>query len=288
MAESILIKLGGAAATDGRQLESLAREIDALAGPVAVVHGGGQEVSELSRTLGLEPVFHDGIRMTSEAEMDVVEMVLAGVANKRLVRRLTSGGLDAVGICGADGGLVTGKPVADAEGNPSRTATVSGVRPFLVRDLWVCGYVPVIAPTSTDGQGRSVNINADDVAFALAGAMGVRSLVFLSDVDGVLVDGEVVPSLTPAMALAQIASGQITGGMIPKVKNATTAIARGVAQVVIGRYERSGDLAALLGGARGTAIVSDDPTPARAGESADRQTNTNDREPAGGSGQEQP
>jgi acetylglutamate kinase len=253
---SILIKLGGTAATDETQIAALAREIADLEGPVAIVHGGGKEVSELSRTLGLEPVFHDGIRMTSEAEMDVVEMVLSGVANKRLVRRLARAGLAAVGVSGADGGMVTGNRVADAEGRPSRTATVAGVNPILIRDLWICGYVPVIASPATDAAGEAVNINADDVAFALAGAMGVGSLVFLSDVDGVIVEGEVVASLTPAMAAAQIAAGHISGGMIPKVRNATTAIERGVAQVVIGRYGRNGDLRELLGGSRGTAIVS--------------------------------
>lgn len=252
---SIVIKLGGTAATDPAILEKLGRELAALDAPVAVVHGGGREVSELSRTLGLEPVFHDGVRMTSEAEMDAVEMVLCGVANKRLVRRLVASGVAAVGISGADAGMVTGSPITDATGAPSRTATVTGVNPLLVRDLWVTGYVPVIASPASDEYGAAVNINADDVAFALAGAMGAGSLVFLSDVDGVLVEGEVVPSLTPAMAEAQVAAGHISGGMIPKVRNAATAVAHGVSQVVIGRYERSGDLRALLTAGRGTAII---------------------------------
>ena len=252
---SIVIKLGGTAATDPAILEKLGRELAALDAPVAVVHGGGKEVSELSRTLGLEPVFHDGVRMTSEAEMDAVEMVLCGVANKRLVRRLVAAGVAAVGISGADAGMVTGSPITDATGAPSRTATVTGVNPLLVRDLWVTGYVPVIASPASDEYGAAVNINADDVAFALAGAMGAGSLVFLSDVDGVLVEGEVVPSLTPAMAEAQVAAGHISGGMIPKVRNAATAVAHGVSQVVIGRYERSGDLRALLAAGRGTAII---------------------------------
>lgn len=253
---SIVIKLGGTAATEPAGLAKLGRELTELDVPVAIVHGGGKEVSELSRTLGLEPVFHDGIRMTSDAEMDAVEMVLCGVANKRLVRRLVAAGVPAVGVSGADGGMVTGSRVPDATGAPSRTATVAGVNPLLVRDLWVCGYVPVIASPASDDAGEAVNINADDVAFALAGAMGAGSLVFLSDVDGVLVDGEVLPSLTPAMAEAQVAAGHVSGGMIPKVRNAATAVEHGVSQVVIGRYERSGDLRALLGGSRGTAIIS--------------------------------
>ncbi len=254
-ASSILIKLGGTAASRIETLEALARDLAATGSDVAIVHGGGKEVSELSRRLGLEPVFRDGVRMTTEPEMDVVEMVLSGLANKRLVRRLLGTGLNAVGISGADAGLVLGERISDAAGNRSRTARVSGMRIQLVRDLWSHGYLPVIASPATDADGQAVNINADDVAFALAGALEVESLVFLSDVPGVLIDGEPVPALTAAMAEARIAAGEISGGMIPKVRNAMTAIERGVRQVVIGDYTRAGDLRSLVSGGRGTAIV---------------------------------
>jgi acetylglutamate kinase len=252
---SILVKLGGAAATSFDQLEALARELVTYDSHLVIVHGGGKEVSELSLRLGLEPVFHEGIRMTSEAEMDVVEMVLGGVANKRLVRRLVRHGLRAVGISGADGGLVTGGRIRDAAGGASRTARIASVDPRLVNDLWQHGYVPVLASPSSDERGEAVNINADDVAFALAGALGVASLVFLSDVPGVLIDGEPAASLTPAMVTAWIEQGAISGGMIPKATNAVTALEQGVDQVVIGRYEREGDLARLLDGSLGTAII---------------------------------
>ncbi len=253
---SILMKLGGTAAANDEALESLAHELAVTGAHVAIVHGGGREVSELSRRLGLEPVFHEGIRMTTEAEMDVVEMVLSGVANKRLVRRLLAAGLKAVGISGADAGTVRGERICDASGNRSRTARVQSAEPFLVRDLWARDYVPVISSPASDAAGAAVNINADDVAFALAGALHVDSLVFLSDVPGVMIDGHHVGSLNPAMAEAGIRTGEISGGMIPKVRNALTAIDRGVSQVVIGDYVRSGDLAALLRGERGTTIVS--------------------------------
>ena len=252
---SLLMKLGGTAATQTEQLEMLARELGSVGGPIAIVHGGGKEVSEISRRFGLEPVFHDGIRMTSEAEMDVVEMVLCGLANKRLVRHLLRCGVNAVGISCADARIVTGERVRDAEGRRSRTARIAAMSPDLIRDLWAGGYVPVIASPASDAAGDAVNINADDVAFALAGAMSVGSLLFLSDVPGVIIDGEPVVSLTPAMAIAQIARGEISGGMIPKVRNAMTALEHGVAQVVIGSYERRGDLRALLDGNRGTAII---------------------------------
>ena len=252
---SVLVKLGGTAASRVETLEALARDLAASGSRIAIVHGGGKEVSELSRRLGLEPVFRDGIRMTTEPEMDVVEMVLSGLANKRLVRRLLAVGLNAVGISGADAGFILGERISDAAGNRSRTARVAGMKVQIVRDLWSHGYVPVIASPATDADGEAVNINADDVAFALAGALRVESLVFLSDVPGVLIDGEPIPALTAAMAEAQIAAGEISGGMIPKVRNAITAIDRGVRQVVIGDYTRTGDLRSLVSGGRGTAIV---------------------------------
>ncbi|MFW5689048.1 MAG: acetylglutamate kinase [Spirochaetota bacterium] len=255
---SILIKLGGTAASSVAALEALADDLVAAPGTIAIVHGGGKEVSELSRRFGLEPVFHNGVRMTSEAEMDAVEMVLSGVANKRLVRRLSKRGLPAVGISGADAGLLVGTRVPDPAGALSRTATIASVNPKLVRDLWSAGYVPVISSPGSDANGEAVNINADDAAFALAGALEVGSLLFVSDVPGVIIENEPVVSLTPAMAAAGIGTEQISGGMVPKVQNAITALAHGVAQVVIGNYERTGDLRLLLEGKRGTAIVAED------------------------------
>lgn len=253
---SVLLKLGGTAASNDAALRALAGELADAGMHAAIVHGGGKEVSELSRRLGLEPVFHEGIRMTTEAEMDVVEMILSGIANKRLVRRLLAAGLRAIGISGADAGTIRGERIPDASGNRSRTARVESAEPRLIHDLWAHGYVPVISSPASDAAGEAVNINADDVAFALAGALHVDSLVFLSDVPGVMMNGRNVGSLNPAMAEAGIRAGQISGGMIPKVRNALTAIERGVSQVVIGDYVRSGDLAALLHGERGTTIVS--------------------------------
>lgn len=255
MTDSTIIKLGGRAVTDALTLRAFASEIAASTHAVAVVHGGGAELSELSTRLGMEPRFVDGIRMTSEAEMRLVDMVLAGLVNKRLVRALCGAGVRAVGCAGADAGTIEGTPVTNEDGSPSFTGTVESVRADLIRHLWSGGYVPVVAPPSSGPGATPLNINADDVALALAGATGTRSLVFLSDVDGVRIDGEIVNSLTPLMAEAQIASGEISGGMIPKVRNAIGSLSRGVGQVVIGSYVRAGDLSRLVEGTRGTTIL---------------------------------
>ena len=114
--------------------------------------------------------------------------------------------------------------------------------------------MPIVSSPSTDPAGEAVNINADDVAFAIAEAVRAEALVFLSDVPGVLIEGEPLPVLTPAEVQQHLESGTITGGMIPKVRNALTAVSRGVKRVVIGAFEQKGDLARLLAGSTGTTI----------------------------------
>ena len=251
---SVIVKLGGAAALHQHHVDALVADMRGIASGRLLVHGGGAEVSSLSAALGLNPVFSNGIRMTSDAEMDVVEMVLSGTANKRLVRRFIAGGIPAVGISGADGGIVIGSRINDASGSPTRTAVVERVDTRLIDHLWNGGFMPIVSSPSTDPAGEAVNINADDVAFAIAEAVRAEALVFLSDVPGVLIEGEPLPVLTPAEVQQHLESGTITGGMIPKVRNALTAVSRGVKRVVIGAFEQKGDLARLLAGSTGTTI----------------------------------
>jgi acetylglutamate kinase len=257
----VVIKLGGTAAGQTKAMRSLAAELVGHDGHIILVHGGGKEVSALSERLGHTPLFENGVRMTSGAEMDVVEMVLSGLANKRLVRLLLAAGLPAVGISGADGGLVTGTPVADALGKPSLTGTVAGVRFGLLEALLAAGYLPVVAPPASSPEFTALNINADDVAFAIAEAASASCMLFLSDVPGVMIDGAVVSTLTPSECSKHITSGAISGGMIPKINNAVTAVAEGVGRVVIGNYEgrskEEGELVELIEGNRGTVITTD-------------------------------
>ena len=256
--ELLVIKLGGAAADHEPSLTALARELAALArgrARIVLVHGGGAEVSALSRRLGLEPRFRDGIRITTPEEMPYVDMVLCGAVNKRLVRVLGAAGLRAVGLSGSDGPMFTGAPLAGAAAAGNRTAAVAQVDTRLPRLLVEHGYLPVIAPTSVQPPARAVNINADAVALRLAPALAADRLLFLSDVPGILKDGAVLAALTPHRAAAEIADGTIGGGMIPKVEAALHALAQGVRRVVIGRFGAPGDLASLLTGAAGTTML---------------------------------
>ena len=260
--EVLVIKLGGAAADHEPSLNAFTRELAALveAGTrVVLVHGGGAEVSALSRRVGLQPRFRDGVRITTPEEMPYVDMVLCGAVNKRLVRTLGAAGLHAVGLSGSDGPMFTGAPLdgaaAAAQGN--HTAEVERVDARLPSLLIEHGYLPVIAPTSVQPPARAVNINADTVALRLAPALGADRLLFLSDVPGILKDGAALAALTPDQAAAEIASGTITGGMIPKVDAALYALAQGVRRVVIGQFAAPGDLVNLLTGAAGTTMLPD-------------------------------
>jgi acetylglutamate kinase len=250
--KSVLVKLGGRAADREECLRELFAEMAALSDRFRflLVHGGGAEVTRLSRSLGIEAVFKDGVRQTSPDEMDIVEMVLSGKVNKRLVRLCRGSGLNAVGVSGPDGGIFTGR-LLDPE---SRTAEVDAIDRGLLDLLLENGYLPVISPTSMDGEGRGVNINADAVAFRLASELVSFSLVFLSDIPGIMMDGKLIPEISAAEGQDLIGRGVITGGMIPKVHSSLEAIQRGVEHVIIGQYEKQGALQSLLEGKMGTRI----------------------------------
>ncbi|MGA2765765.1 MAG: acetylglutamate kinase [Spirochaetia bacterium] len=256
-AKSVLIKIGGKAADNEAALAALAEEMGALSKDhrFLLVHGGGAEVTALSRKLGIESVFTNGLRQTSSTEMDVVDMVLAGKVNKHLVRLLRIHGLDAVGLSGSDGGILKGKSVGNLpDGSLSRTAEVAGVDGRLLKLLTDNGFLPVIASPSMDSEGLAMNLNADTAAFSLAVALSCAALVFLSDIPGIISDGNVIRQLTVSEARALSSSGVISGGMVPKVSASLDALDRGVQTVIIGQYEESGSLAALLNGRQGTRI----------------------------------
>lgn len=254
-APTAVIKLGGRALEEAALRSVFATELRSLAGSwrVIVVHGGGAEVTAMSRRLGHEPRFHAGIRLTTVAEMEVVDMVLAGSANKRLVRALSAAGVRAVGICGSDGPTLAARPEAAPAG--TRTGRIEGVDTRLLATLIDAGYVPVVSPVCDDGTGGGVNVNADTAAFQVATSIDADALLFISDVDGVRKDGAVLRRLDPAAADGEIASGTITGGMVPKIRSSIAAVAAGVGRVHVGDYDAAGALRELLDGARGTVIA---------------------------------
>ncbi len=222
-------KLGGPALEDPRLLPPLAKEISAFDGEVALVHGGGRQVERLLKQLGIESKFIDGRRETSAAAMEVVEMVLSGTMNKALSAGLVEAGVLAAGISGRDGGLIGAAlvPGLGQVGSPEK------VNPAILEALWAAHFVPVISPVSAGPTGDAVNVNADEAAQWIARAIQAETLVFLSDVDGVILDGAPVTHLTEAAIEARTKDGAIHGGMAMKVRMALDAARSGIAAVVI-------------------------------------------------------
>jgi len=253
----VLVKIGGKAAENAAALACLADEMLFLSKGYRflLVHGGGAEVTALSRKLGMESVFANGLRQTTAAEMDVVDMVLAGKVNKQLVRLLRARGIDAVGLSGADGAILTGKSAGTLpDGSQSRTGEVDGVDGKLLTLLLDNDFLPVISSPAMDSTGLALNLNADTAAFAIAVRLSCSALVFLSDIPGIIADGSVIRELSAAQAGTLTATGVITGGMVPKVSASLEALDRGVQTVIIGQYEEAGSLAELLDGRKGTRI----------------------------------
>lgn len=232
---TLVVKIGGASLDDETLRERFAQDIVLLRWVgirVVVVHGGGKQVSGMLTRLGLEPEFIDGQRVTDEASLEVVEMVLGGSLNKSVVQVIENAGGRAVGITGKDGGLVTARRRG---GSPDLglVGDVVDVDVSLLRHL-LEDFIPVVAPLAASEDGQTLNINADPFAAALAVALKASKLILLSDVEGVKdAKGSVLSTLTPSRTQELIADGTIAGGMIPKVQNALAAVRSGVSKVHI-------------------------------------------------------
>jgi acetylglutamate kinase len=243
-AAPVVLKLGGRALESPGAGAQLAGDLAALHGGALLVHGGGAELSEWCRRLGLEPRFVDGLRATDAPTLEVAVAVLAGLANKRLVALLRAGGVDAVGLSALDGGIVEAGLHPDAEqlGAVGRVRAVHGE---LIEESLARGRVPVLASIGAC-EGALLNLNADDLAAALAGALRADALVLLSDVPGLMLEGRLVRRLDPDELDAALAGSQVTGGMRPKLRAARAALAQGVRQVHIAAWQGPGTLAAVL------------------------------------------
>ena len=229
-----VLKIGGNEVDDESFLDRLAKTVASLRDrQIVIVHGGGKEADELQRKLGIETRKVEGLRVTDEATLAVTEMVFCGRVNKRIVASLVGAGVDAIGVSGVDLGLVRVEKMAHPAGDLGRVGHIVSVRSEALQSLVSQGMTPVIAPVSLGLDGRIYNVNADHVAAAMAQALGAEALTFVTNVPGVLVDSQVVPSLTAADAQALVADGMIFGGMIPKVRAALDAVARGVCEARI-------------------------------------------------------
>lgn len=231
---TVVIKFGGHAMGSDEAMETFARDIVLMqqvgVNPV-IVHGGGPMINEMLDRLNIKSDFFNGKRVTDEPTMEIVEMVLSGRVNKRIVQAINKQGGQAVGLSGKDAKLIT----CDQE-NPKLglVGTPRNIDPTLLNHLFDANMIPVIAPLGSGDNGETFNINGDTAAGSIAAALNADRLLLLTDVSGVKnTDDETLTELTPKDIKDLIASGEISGGMIPKTETALNAIEGGVRAVVI-------------------------------------------------------
>jgi acetylglutamate kinase len=244
--KTIVVKYGGNAMT-GTGAHDFSQDIVLMKqtgiDPV-VVHGGGPQIGAMLKKLNIESKFIDGLRVTDEAAVEVVEMVLTGSINKQLVTNINAAGGRAVGLSGKDGNLVIARKVAMTQTDPVTGEKVpvdlgfvgepEKVNPEVLHSIMKSETIPVIAPIGVGRKGETYNINADTVAGAVSCALKAERLILLTDVEGVLdQDKKLIPRLSVSEARALIANGTISGGMIPKIQTAIDAVEGGVKAAVI-------------------------------------------------------
>jgi acetylglutamate kinase len=253
--KTIVIKYGGNAMSDAQLKSDFARDVVLMKlvgmNPV-LVHGGGPQIGELLEKLGKKTEFVDGMRVTDNETMDIVEMVLGGLVNKEIVNLINRHGGNAVGLSGKDGELIRARKMVFKRNSPELNAPeiidighVGEVESIdtAVIDLLIKGdFIPVIAPVGVDATGQSYNINADLVAGKMAEVLGAEKLIMLTNTAGLLdADGKVLTGLSAAEVDDLIKEGVIHGGMLPKIRSALDAVHAGVksAHIIDGRVEHA-------------------------------------------------
>ena len=262
----IVVKYGGSAMVDEELKKRVAEDVSLLklvGFKPNIVHGGGKEISNMVKRLGMEPKFVNGLRVTDEETMDVAEMVL-GKVNKSLVQLVESLGVRAIGISGKDGGLLkVEKKYSDGE-DIGFVGEITEVNPEILHDLLEKDFLPIICPIGMDKDYQTYNINADDAACAIARAMQAEKLAFLTDIEGVYKDPKDPSTLISELAVSEaeklMEDGYIGGGMLPKLHNCIDAIEHGVSRVHIldGRIPHCLLLEIFTNKGIGTAILKDD------------------------------
>lgn len=233
----VVAKYGGNAMTDPQLKKSVMQDIlllQLVGVKIILVHGGGPEISAMLKKLSIESHFENGLRVTDDDTMEVVQMVLAGKVNKSLAADLSALGGRAVGLCGIDGGLIK---VHQKNEKLGHVGEIDEINTKILDDLLDGGFIPVISSIGIDDDGKPYNINADTAAAKIAAALHAESMVVMSNINGVLRDKDNENSLISQMSLADAEelkkSGIIAGGMIPKVDCCTNAVKEGVKKVFI-------------------------------------------------------
>ena len=240
--KTIVIKYGGNAMVNEDLTRKILEDVTLLKyvgiNPI-LVHGGGPEINAMLSRVGVHSEFHNGLRITDDATMEIVQMVLAGKLNKNIAAQIGTLGGKAIGLCGKDAGLiqVTKKPPLPDGVDLGHVGDIVKVNTKLLNALCADEYIPVISTVGVDAAGESYNINADTAASAIATALKAEKLMFLTDVDGIRMDPADPRTLISAISVSEIeeliSSGVITGGMIPKVQGCVSAVVNGVNRVHI-------------------------------------------------------
>ena len=262
----IVVKYGGSAMVDDDLKKRVIEDVSLLKlvgfKPI-IVHGGGKEISNMVKRLGMEPRFVNGLRVTDEETMEVAEMVLNKV-NKSLVQLVQSLGVKAIGISGKDGGLLKVEKKYSDGADIGFVGEITEVNPDIIFDMLKKDYLPIICPIGMDDDFQTYNINADDAACAIAKALGAEKLAFLTDIEGVYKDPHdpetLISELTVSEEESLMDDGFIGGGMLPKLHNCIDAIENGVSRVHIldGRIPHCLLLEIFTNKGIGTAILKDD------------------------------
>lgn len=233
--ETIVVKIGGAALFQSESKESLIADLCYLITVgirVVVVHGGGKDADRLSEQLGRESKFIEGFRFTTPEDAEIVEMVYSGKLNKALVALCTTHGVKAVGISGKDAGFIEVKPRVTSKGEDlGQVGRITKVHTGILNHLLDGGYLPIISPIASLDGHDTYNINADEVAASVAGALKCRKLIYMSDVDGLILDDKLISEMDLKELESLLGDPRVSGGMLPKIKFTMEALKNGVKDV---------------------------------------------------------
>lgn len=249
MKNKILIKIGGSTVNSSGLLSELAKSVLSVSqsdNSVLLVHGGGKDIATQLALLNKEFEFVEGMRVTDSETMEAVQKVLSGDVNKRITNKFINEGVNSIGISGVDGSLLTAKKLLINGKDIGFVGSITKVNTTVLELLYSGGYVPILSPVSRSKEGEIFNVNADLVASEVAIAEKADDLIFISDVPGVLINGNVKKEIKISEIDTLISDGHITGGMIPKMQSAADAIKRGVSRVHICGWRGESTLAEEL------------------------------------------